>query len=114
MDAVAVGQVEPQRVELPARHRDRDAGTVGRILEREEDALPRALAAELGHLALDPDGREAREPVADPAVERRDGVDLPVSVLLRLDLHAPAQTSAERAPTRPGGGSEQDLGRDLV
>jgi len=37
---------EPQAVELPARHRHREAGAVDRVLEREEDALP-AVAAHL-------------------------------------------------------------------
>ena len=88
VDALAVREVEPQRVELAAGHRHAEAGAVGRVLQREEDALPALLAAELGHLALDPDRRQAREPVADAAVEGRHREDLPVAVLDRLDLHA--------------------------
>ena len=42
--ALAVREVEPQRVEPPARHRHADARAVGRILEREEDASPSARA----------------------------------------------------------------------
>jgi hypothetical protein len=57
MDALAVAEVEPERVELPARHRGRETRAVLRILEREEDRLPRRLAAQLGDLALDPDRR---------------------------------------------------------
>ena len=87
VDALAVGEVEAQRVEAAAPHRDAEAGAVGRVLEREEDGLPALLAAELGDLALDPDGGQAREPLGDAAVERGDGVDLPVAVLDCLDLH---------------------------
>ena len=88
VDALAVREVEPERVELPARHRHAEARAVVRVLEREEDALPALLAAQLGHLALDPDRRQPREPVADAVVERGDGVDLAVAVFDRLDLHA--------------------------
>ena len=42
VDALAVDEVEPQRVELAARHRDAEAGAVAGILQREEDALPSA------------------------------------------------------------------------
>ena len=55
VDALAVDQVEAQRVELAARHRHAEAGAVLGILQREEDALPALLAAKLGDLALDPD-----------------------------------------------------------
>ena len=88
VDALAVREVEPERVELPARHRHAEARAVGRVLEREEDALPALLAAQLGDLALDPDRRQPREPVGDAAVERGHGVDRAVAVLDRLDLHA--------------------------
>ena len=40
VDAVAVDELELQRVELAARHRDAEARAVLRILEREEDARP--------------------------------------------------------------------------
>ena len=84
--ALAVSEVEPQRVEPSARHRDADAGAVGRILEREEDGCPALVPAELGDLALDPDGGEARQPLPDPSVERGDRVDGAVVVRQRLDL----------------------------
>src|SRR5207244_11975695 len=83
VDAVAVGEVEPQRVEAPARHRDAEAGVVGGILEREEDAGPALLPAQLRDLALDPDGGQTGEPGGDAAVERADAVDAPVAVLDR-------------------------------
>ena len=55
--ALAVGQVEPQRVEARPRDRDAETSPVRRILEREEDRCPARVAPELGHLALDPDRR---------------------------------------------------------
>ena len=85
--AFAVPQVEAQRVELPARHQPGDDRPVARVLEREEDALPALLPAQLADLALDPDRRQPLQPGADAAVERRDRVDPPVAVLDRLDLH---------------------------
>src|SRR5207248_8757256 len=51
VDAVSVGELEPEGVEPAARHRDPEAGAVRGVLEREEDARPALLAAELGHLA---------------------------------------------------------------
>ena len=48
----------------------RQAPSVGSFSVR-KTLCQRVLAAELGHLALDPDGRQAREPVADAAVEGR-------------------------------------------
>ena len=83
---LAVVEVESERVEPPARHRHADAGTVARILEREEDRRPPLVAAELCHLAFDPDGGKASEPTADAAVERSDRVDGAVVVRQRLDL----------------------------
>jgi hypothetical protein len=88
VDALSVREVEAERVELAAGHRHGEAGAFVGVLEREEDALPAILAAELRDLAFDPDGRQAREPVGDAAVERGDAVDAPVAVLDRLDLHA--------------------------
>ena len=85
--ALAVGEVEPQCIEAAARHGHAEAGAVAGILQREEDALPAFVPAQLGHFALDPDRRQAAEPVRDAVVERRDGVDLPFSVVERLDLH---------------------------
>jgi hypothetical protein len=87
VDALAVLELEPEPVELPARHRDGQAGAVGGILEREEHRLPPRLPPELRHLPLDPDSRQAREPGGDAAVERGDRVDLALAVLDRLDLH---------------------------
>ncbi len=84
---LAVPELESERVELPTRHRHGQAGTVARILEREEDALPALLPPELGDLALDPDRGQSREPGGNAAVERGDGENLPIAVLLRLDLH---------------------------
>ena len=63
--ALAVPQVEPERVEARRAHRHREARAVVRVLEREEDALPRLLAPQLGDLALDPDRRQPREPAGD-------------------------------------------------
>ena len=45
------------------------------------------LPAELGHLALDPDGRQPLQPGGDALVEPGDGVDLAIAVDERLDLH---------------------------
>ena len=72
VDVRAVAEVEPQRVELPARHRDAEARTVARVLEREEHGLPAVVALELGDLAFDPDRGQARKPGRDAAVERAD------------------------------------------
>jgi hypothetical protein len=85
--AVAVGELQPQRVELPTRHRDAEARAVLRVLEREEDARPAVRAPQLRDLALDPDRRQALQPGGDAAVEGADGEDLAVAVLDRLDLH---------------------------
>src|SRR5439155_5808009 len=87
VDALTLLQVELQRVELPARHLYREARAVLRILEREEDRRPALLAAELRHLTLDPQRRQAVQPGGDAGVERPDGVDLPSFDLRRLDLH---------------------------
>ena len=87
MDPLAVREVELQRIERPPRDRGGQAGAVGRILEREEDAAPAVRPAKLGHLALDPQRRQPLEPVGDAAVEARDGVDLPVAVEQWFDLH---------------------------
>jgi hypothetical protein len=89
VDALAVGQLEAQGVELSAGHRDGEAGAVLRILEREEDALPALLSAQFCDLAFDPDRGQAREPRSDSAVERGDAVDAAVAVLDRLNLHPP-------------------------
>ena len=80
----------------------RQAPSLG-VLEREEDALPALLAAQFGDLALDPDAGQAGEEVGDAAVERGDGVDLPLPVLAGSTLHA----SQDAAPL------EQDLLRDV-
>jgi hypothetical protein len=85
--AVAVGELQPQRVELAARHRDAEARAVLGVLEREEDARPAVRAPQLRDLALDPDRRQALQPGSDAAVEGAHGVDLAVAVLDRLDLH---------------------------
>ncbi len=42
---LALGQVEPEAVELAAGHRDSQTRSLARILEREEHALPALLAA---------------------------------------------------------------------
>jgi hypothetical protein len=87
VDALAVGEVELERVERPPRDRGRQARAVLRVLEREEDAAPALVSAQLGHLALDPERRQPREPVGDAAVEAGDGIDLAVAVEQWLDLH---------------------------
>ena len=88
VDALSVRELEPERVELSAGHRHAEARAVGGIFQREEDALPALLATEIRDLALDPDGRQARKPVADAAVEGGHAEDPPVPVFDRLDLHA--------------------------
>ena len=98
---IAVDEIEPQRVEARAQDRDTEAGAVGRILEREEHGLPALVPAQLGDLALDPHSREPGEPVSDAAIERRNGVDLLLSVLDCLDLHAADDSgSADGAPAK--------------
>src|SRR5262249_25045228 len=94
--AVAVRELEAERVELPARHRDAETGAVLRVLEREEDARPAIRAAQLGDLALDPDRRPALEPRGDAAVEGADLVDLAIAIRSCLDLHE-ARIGASRA-----------------
>src|SRR6188472_4457443 len=86
VDALAVREVETQRVETAARHGDAEARPVVRILQREEDRLPALVAPQFGDFALDPYGREPLQPFRDAAVEGRDGVDLAVAVLDCLDL----------------------------
>ena len=86
--ALAVGELEPQRVELAAPHLDGEAGAVLGVLEREEHRRPALLPAQLGHLALDPDRRQPLEPRADALVEGADREDLAAVDLGRLDLHA--------------------------
>src|SRR5688500_213252 len=86
VDAFAVRQVEPEGVEAPPRQGCFDTRAAILVLEREEHGLPALLAPQLGHLALDPHGREPAEPVGEPAVEGGDGEDLAVAVLDRLDL----------------------------
>ena len=84
----ALGEIEPQAVELAPGHADAEAASLARVLEREEDALPAILTPQLRQLALDPDGGQAPEPPGDTPVEGCDGEDLAVVVLERLDLHA--------------------------
>ena len=88
MHALAVGEVEPERVEAVARDRHAQAGAVRRVLEREEDGLPAQVTPQLSDLALDPHRRQPREPLGDTTIEGGDGVDLAVAVVDRLDLHA--------------------------
>ena len=92
--ALAVAQVEPQPVELPARHLHREARAVLGILQREEDRRPALLPPQLGDLALDPERRQPLQPARDALVEGAHGVDLAPLDLRRLDLH--------RAAIRPG------------
>ena len=87
VDALALREVELQRVERPPGDRGGQARAVGRILEREENAAPALRPAQLRHLALDPQRRQPLEPVGDAAVEAGDGVDLPVAVEQWFDLH---------------------------
>ena len=86
--ALALGEPELERVELAAWHLDRQRRSVLRVLEREEHRRPPLLAAQLGHLAFDPERRQLVQVARDAAVERADGVDLPPVDLHRLDLHA--------------------------
>ena len=87
LHALAVGEVELQRVEQAALHLHADARAALGILEREEHRLPALLPPQLGDLAVDPDRRQAAEPRADALVERADGVDLAPVDLRRFDLH---------------------------
>src|SRR5205823_7989758 len=75
VDAFTVAELEPEPVELSARHRHADARAVARVLQREEDARPPRVAPQFGHLPFDPDRRQAAEPLRDAAVEARDGID---------------------------------------
>src|SRR6185312_13586300 len=115
VDALPVDEVEPERVELTARHLHGEAGAAFRILEREEDGGPRRLPAQLGDLALDPDRGEPLQPGRDALVERRDGVDLAVAVLDSLDLAHATERSAYTVALRSGEcrGSEENLGGRL-
>ena len=87
VDALAVGEVESERIEAPTRHRRGQAGAVRRVLEREEDGRPALVPAQLRDLALHPDGRQPREPACDAAVETRDRIDLAITVFGGFDLH---------------------------
>jgi hypothetical protein len=111
VDGHPVDELEPERVEACARHAHRQAGAVAWILEREEDALPTRLTAELRDLAFDPDAREAREPRSDSAVERGDAVDLPLAVDLMLDLHMVESSSA--VPHEQVSRRDETLEKDL-
>jgi hypothetical protein len=95
--ALAVGEVEPQRVEAGARDRHADARAIGRVLEREEDGLPARVAPELRDLSFDPDRGQAAQPVRHAAVERGDRVDLAIAVLKCLDLHTGIVRPGDRA-----------------
>src|SRR5439155_26387763 len=86
VNALAVREIEAQRVKPVARNRQAETGAIVRILQSEEDRLPTRVAPQLGYLALHPHGREPLQPFGYAAVERRDGVDLAVAVLDRLDL----------------------------
>ena len=90
--ALALAQVELERVELAARHLRRQRRAVLRVLEREEHGRPALLPAELRHLALDPQRRQAVQPRRDARVERPDAVDLAPVDLRGLDLHPADRT----------------------
>ena len=85
--ALAVGEREVECVEAGPLHLHRETRTVVGVLEREEHRGPALLPAQLRHLALDPDGRQAAQPRRDAFRERTDGVDLAPVDLGRLDLH---------------------------
>ena len=87
VNSLAVLEAEPQAVEEPALHLHREARTVLRVLQREVDGRPLLLAAQLGDLALDPQGRQPLEPRGDPLVERADREDLAAVDERALDLH---------------------------
>ncbi len=100
VDALAAREIELQRVELPAGHQPGQERAVAGILEREEDALPALLAAQLGDLALHPDRRQPLQPGAHPTVERGHGVHPPVAVVDRLDLAHASQSSGSAVVVR--------------
>ena len=86
VDALAVREIQPERVEAPTRQRRFHARIAVEVLQREEDRLPPVLAPQLADLALDPHGRQPAQPVGEASVEGGDGEDLAVAVLDRLDL----------------------------
>src|ERR1019366_1354944 len=96
VDALAVGELETQPVERAPRHRHADGGAVARILQREKDTRPARVAAELGHLTLDPDRRQPPEPLRDAAVEGADRVHGAIVVRERLDLAHAASVLCEK------------------
>ncbi len=97
VDALAVHELEPEGVELAAVHLHGQAGPALGILQREENERPALLAAQLGHLALDPQRREPPEPRGDPLVERADRKDLAAVNDRRVDLHRPIVVAAPSA-----------------
>src|SRR5580765_8733329 len=86
VDSLAVGQVEPERVETAAPDRHAETRTVARVLQREEDRLPARIPAQLRDFALDPHRGQPLEPLGHTAVEGAHRVDLPFPILDRLDL----------------------------
>src|SRR5262245_8095650 len=69
VDALPVDEIEPQPVELPARHLHRQRRTALRVLEREVDGRPPLLPAKLGDLAFDPERRQPLQPRRDALIE---------------------------------------------
>ena len=89
MHALAVVEIQTESVEAAAWHRHGETRAVLGIFEREEHRRPAFVAAELRHLTFDPHRRQPRDPRRDTFVERRDGVDLAVTVFDGLDFHPP-------------------------
>src|SRR5262249_50716265 len=87
MHPLAVAEIEPQPVELPARHLHRETRAVLRVLQREEDRRPALLPPQLGDLALDPQRRQPLQPARYALVDRANREDLPPLDLGELDFH---------------------------
>ena len=70
---VALGDHRLGGIEHAARARDGDREVGRGVAQGEEDHPGAGTPAELGHLALDPDGTEAVDPARDGLRHRADG-----------------------------------------
>src|SRR3979490_865455 len=102
MHALAVLKVEPQPVELAARHLHRETRAVLRIFEREKHRSPALLPAQLRHLAFDPNRRQPLDVPRAALLERADRLDLAPLDFCRLDLPGRRLAPCKRHPGRAG------------